>query len=107
MRNFLTLALGVSILLGLFIGKLTSETKYYLFGPNGSVEVTKGYFDDVKQKSGSDRLYKSTILNLSEEKKFNTQNAVLGGLCSLGGLMVIFSIFQMVKNQPFLPRPLN
>jgi len=93
------LSLGLSILVGLSLGYLTSEQKYYFLSPRDPKrEITKEnyemYFDN-RQSSETD--YSKFT---SKETEFNIHSAVFSGLLAFSILIIGISLFGKRIDKP-------
>lgn len=97
MKKILLLIFGISIIVGLISGYLTTETKYYFMSSQVSkIEITqanyKFYNDDDNNQFYGEDMSRFTL----SENVFNKQNAIIGGLSAMG-LLFIFSFFSFRK----------
>ena len=97
MKKVLLLIFGISLIVGLITGYLTSETKYFFMDSDvPKVEITqknyKYYNDDDNNRYFTTDMSRFT----NSENVFNIQNAIIGGLLVMG-ILFIFSFFYFRK----------
>jgi hypothetical protein len=95
MKRIISFIFGLSLLIGLLTGYLTSENKYYYIALDSpKSEVTYGHYQRYMKEATKDY-----NLGFKVEKIYNTQNAILFGLSALGGLTIIFSLINFSKKE--------
>ncbi|MFC4232283.1 hypothetical protein ACFOW1_10300 [Parasediminibacterium paludis] len=98
MRKIFIVIFGVSLLIGLLSGYMSAKTKYFYLSPSKpkreiTYETYKMYFDKTINWESDYTKF------LTIEKVYNTQNATLFGLTSLGVLLIVsYFIPQSKKN---------
>jgi hypothetical protein len=98
MKKVLLLIFGISLIVGLITGYLTSETKYFFMSSKvPKIEITKENYKFYNDDYDGNRYYGEDMSRFTlNENIFNTQNAIIGGLSAMG-LLFIFSFFYFRK----------
>jgi hypothetical protein len=98
MKKILLLIFGISIIVGLMSGYLTSETKYYFMSSQVSkIEITQANYKFYNNNYEGNQYYGEDMSRFTlSENIFNTQNAIIGGLSAMG-LLFIFSFYYFRK----------
>ena len=81
---------GLSILIGVITGYVTSEKEYFILIHGNTMEISKIEGENAERNKSDHLKIKTT---------YNTSNAIAFGAGSFGALLVISSIFKAKNNQ--------
>jgi hypothetical protein len=91
MAKKLVISFGISILLGIAVGFLTSQEKYYYYSPGSQKhEIT---FDTYKMYFDKTHNWQADYTKFTKkEDVYNNEKAILFGLATFGFLCIILNL---------------